>query len=248
MLVLPYQKRVNRAERCIRYYKNAVIGAASQAGSGFTIAAHTSATASHFEAVLNVLHPCTTDASMSTWEWMHGAPYNYNRHPLLPLGLKVTVYDQPRTKPRGAWGAHGSIGRYVGPAFDHYRCYKVVMADTIKIRVTSTLECHPTDVILPGASRSDRLTAALSEMADALRGANESELADNIGETERHQLRQPHAIFTERTPPSTAEAAQSTPSSLNGATVYHPEPILGVNRFVFTSHRTMSNMLTPSQS
>lgn len=196
-LVPPYQKRTNRAERGIRTFKNAVISSAAIAGKDFPMAKYAGDTVQHFEVVLNVLRPCGTDKDMSAWEWMHGAKYDFNRHPLLPVGMPVTVYDQPRTHPRGAWGNHGSPGHYVSPALDHYRCWVVAMSQTKKIRVASTLECHPKDVVLPGASRCDRLTAALTDLSSVLR-----ELAGQVipdaSEEQLHQVRQLNAVFTER--------------------------------------------------
>jgi hypothetical protein len=169
---------------------------------------HSSDTAQHFEVILNVLRPCGSDKTMCAWEWMHGAKYDFNRHPLLTVGMPVTVYDQPRTHPRGAWGDHGSPGHYVGPALDHYRCWSVLMP-TGKIRVASTLECHPRDVVLPGASRIDRLTAALTELTSALRDGAGQGIPD-ASEEQMQQVRQLHAVFTERSAHRETECEKAT--------------------------------------
>ena len=197
-LVPPYQKRTNRAERGIRTFKNAVISAAAIAGKEFPMARHASDTAQHFEVILNVLRPCGSNKAKSAWEWMHGAKYDFNRHPLLPIGMPVTVYDQPRTHPRGAWGNHGSPGHYVSPALDHYRCWVVAMSQTKKLRVASTLECHPKDVVLPGASRSDRLTTAVMELTNALRAIAGGRDVPDVTAEQMQQVRQLHAVLTER--------------------------------------------------
>ena len=214
-LVPPYQKRTNRAERGIRTFKNAVISGAAIAGKDFPMAKYAGDTVQQFEVVLNVLRPCGTDKNMSAWEWMHGAKYDFNRHPLLPVGMPVTVYDQPRTHPRGAWGNHGSPGHYVSPALDHYRCWVVAMSQTKKIRVASTLECHPKDVVLPGASRSDRLTAALTELTSVLR-----ELAGQVipdaSEEQLHQVRQLNAVFTERAAHRERTESDEPPQTVSG--------------------------------
>lgn len=196
--VPPYQKRVNRSERAMRPYKNAVISATAIAGPKFPMKKHSRDTAQHIEVILNITRPCGTDKNMSAWEWMHGAPYDFNRHPLLPIGMPVTVHDQSRTHPRSAWGNHGSPGHYAGPALDHYRCFTVIMDDTNKVRITSTLACHPRDIVLPGASRSDRLTATLQDLSKVLRELVDGRDIPDANPDQNKLVRQLHAIFTDR--------------------------------------------------
>lgn len=206
-LIAPHVKRNNHAERAIQTFKNAFISAAVTAGPTFTMRRHAREVTAHIEIVLNVLRPCGTDKTKCAYEELHGEPYDFNSYPLLPIGTPVTVYDPPRTGQRGPWSVHGQLGRYVGPAPDHYRCWKICMDSTNKIRVTSTLDCHPKDILMRGASHAELVTGALTELTTVLRGANEKDLAGlDLTERHKHDLRQLHAVLTKRSPVTKAES------------------------------------------
>ena len=74
------------------------------------------------EATLNMMRPSNVNPTISAWEHMNG-PYNFDRHPLAPAGIKVAVHEKPNE--RGTWAAHATIGFYLGPAMQHHRCYRV---------------------------------------------------------------------------------------------------------------------------
>lgn len=223
--VPPGQHQYNKSERYIRFYKNKVISAKAIAGADFDMARNTASTSPQIEVVMNVVRACTTDPTMSAYKWMHGHDFDYGSTPLLPLGLKVTVYDQPKTQPRGAWGPHGQIGHVVGFCPDHYRCYLVLMARTGKTRITNTLEFHPTDVILPGASQADQVVTALRELSSAIKGSTEADLAgQDMDEEDKQQLRDLHAVFSKRTTPPPAQADKADTPRTPPSTERPPVP------------------------
>jgi hypothetical protein len=48
------------------------------------------------------------------------APFDFNKTPLAPLGIKALIYNDPDS--RASWAPHATDGYYVGPAVDHYQC------------------------------------------------------------------------------------------------------------------------------
>ena len=111
--VPPNNKRTNTAERIIRSWRNHFI-------SGLQCWDYL---LQQTDLTYNLLHPCPTNPSISAYEGFHGATYDFAAHPIAPLGTHVIVYESPAQ--RSTWAAHGVDGFYLGPALDHYRCYKV---------------------------------------------------------------------------------------------------------------------------
>ncbi len=69
-----------------------------------------------------------------------------------------------------SWAPHGQVGYYLGPAYDHYRCHRVLMSDAWSTRITDTVEWFPVDYVMPGAAPADILLAALQELTHAIDG------------------------------------------------------------------------------
>ena len=75
-----------------------------------------------------MLRPCKSRPEISAYERMYGAPYNFDKHPMLPLRLPVMVWDQPKTgtvasseskgKGRTSWGDHSQLGYIPGSRKD----------------------------------------------------------------------------------------------------------------------------------
>jgi hypothetical protein len=75
---------------------------------------------------------------------MYGAPYDFNKCPIAPLGIKVVAHIPPEE--RASWAHHGIFGFYVGPAPEHYRCYQIYIPSTKGIRISDCLEWFPEDI------------------------------------------------------------------------------------------------------
>ena len=120
---------------------------------------------------MNLLRPSHAHPRVSAWEGMHGA-YDFDAHPLAPPGTAVTIHEKPDQ--RTTWGKHGVAGFYIGPALQHYRCYRVWASDTCSIRITDTLAWHPHGYKWEEHSplehvteTADALTKALQHLADS---------------------------------------------------------------------------------
>ena len=85
---------------------------------------------------------------------------------IAPAGIKVVVHDKPDYRP--SWAAHGVDELYLGPALDHYRCWRTWITRTQSVRVSDTIEWFPSRVRMPGASALETLTAAITDVDAAL--------------------------------------------------------------------------------
>ena len=130
------------------------------------------------EITLNLVRPCPWDPTISAWEALHGRPWDWNAHPMAPIGTRVVSHEQPDA--RGSWAPRGTVGWYVGPAPQHYRCWTVVAAGTGKARVANCLEWFPEHVHMPGSSPDEALCAGLNDTAAALRRISGSDPRKNL--------------------------------------------------------------------
>jgi hypothetical protein len=81
--------------------------------------------------------------------------------------MKVVVHDKPDA--RATWATHGTDGFYVGPAMQHCRCWRCHMPETRAIRITDTIAWLPLGHTMPGHSQLEAFTAAVTDLATAVR-------------------------------------------------------------------------------
>ena len=135
-LVPPYVKNPNRAERAIRTAKNHII--ATRAGFHPECPnTYLDKCLTQIEMTLNILRPFEYDPAISAYEGLRGETYNFQRHPIAPVGCKVLTWDAPDH--RGSWADHGVPAVYLGPALDHLRSFEVWVPNTSAPRVTNTV-------------------------------------------------------------------------------------------------------------
>ena len=163
--VSPSNHRANKAERAIRTWKNHFIAGLSSADPSFDFALW-----DHLllqcDLSLNLMRSAACDPSISAWQQLHGA-YDFAAHPLHRPGCKVVSWVAPDA--RGPFSAHGDDGFYLGPALDHYRCYKIWIPGTRAIRTTDTVSWHPFNPLLSNAiAPHDELLDAISYLTSAL--------------------------------------------------------------------------------
>ncbi len=73
-------------------------------------------------------------------------PRDFNVAPIVPFGIKVVAHVPPQK--RTSWDQHGVIGYYVGPAYEHYRCYRIWVPATKAFRISDCLKLFPADIML----------------------------------------------------------------------------------------------------
>ena len=91
-------------------------------------------------------HPQSTSPSrlnpkLSAYAQLEGA-FNFTHTPLAQPGTRVIVHEKPTH--RRTWAPHGVDGWYLGPAMDHYQCYRVWIPSTHAERIADTVKLfHP---------------------------------------------------------------------------------------------------------
>ena len=94
---------------------------------------------------LNLLRTSRLNNKLSAYEQLEGT-YDFNRRPMAPLGIKVQAYEMPTH--RGTWDEHATDGWYIGPAPNHYQCYKVLTKITQGIKTPPRVKFSHT--LIPG--------------------------------------------------------------------------------------------------
>ena len=174
-LAAPGQHRTNAAERAIRTFKNHFIAGLCSTDEHFPL---------HLwdrlieQAVitLNLLRGSRMNPKHSAWSQLNG-PYDHNAWPLAPPGIHVLVHEKPDN--RKSWGKHANDAWYIGPAINHYRCFRVYMRETQSERITDTLTWFPKHVPLPTATSTEIVTAGLQDVVNELQSpTNPNSLID----------------------------------------------------------------------
>jgi hypothetical protein len=111
----------------------------------------------------------------------------------------VIAHEKPQQ--RASWDPHGVDGWYLGPAPDHYCCYRVYNNKTKADSILDTVEFFPAKVAMPRTSSKDLAAIAAQELTHALMHPAPSAPFSIIGGAQLEALRQ-LAIFNSALPPS----------------------------------------------
>jgi hypothetical protein len=164
-LAAPTNHRALRAERAIQTYKNHFIATLCTLDPSFPLTLWEDLLP-QIEMTLNIMRGSYVNPLISAYEQVMG-PYDFNRHPFVPLGVPVIVYEKPKSQ-RASWDPHGVKGFYLGPAPLHYRCFNVWVPETNRVRVSDTLSWHPKQFHMPGSNPSEIVASAISDLIAAL--------------------------------------------------------------------------------
>ena len=168
-LASPYSHRMNPAERAVQSFKNHFIS--NLHGTDTTFPANQwDRIIPQCEMTLNMLQRSRINPNISAYNQMFEL-YDYNSHPLAPLGTKAFVHERPEQ--RASFADHGKIGYVIRPAKDHYRHLQFYIPETRGIRVSDTYVFLPTKYEMPATAEADRLTLALEEVTEAISNRNE---------------------------------------------------------------------------
>ena len=122
----PGMHRINAAERAIRTFQNHFIATMCTTDKAFPLMLWDD-TLNQMELTCNLLRGARLNPRLSAHEFLHGR-FDYNATPLAPIGIRVLAYEGPDK--RGTWSPHGLDAWYLGPAYEHYRCYRVWIWET----------------------------------------------------------------------------------------------------------------------
>ncbi len=100
--------------------------------------------------------------------------FSFDATPMAPPGTEVLVHLKPSR--RTSWSFHTANGWYIGPSLKHYRCIRLIMADTRAERLTDTFRYKHHAMSVPTITPTDRIIAATKHLTDALAGTQEAPL------------------------------------------------------------------------
>ena len=124
------------------------------------------------DTTLNMLRPCCQNSLLLAHEALEGS-FSFNATPMAPLGTEVLVHIKPNR--RSTWGYHASKAWYLSHSTNHYRCIRVLMANTPgSERIMNTFRfCHHT-IPVPTITATDRILHATACLTAAIEGVQEA--------------------------------------------------------------------------
>ena len=170
-LVPPGIHRANAAERAIRTFKNHFLAGLATCDPEFHLHLW-DRLIPQCELTLNLLRSSRINPKLSAHAQVHGQ-YSYNSTPLAPPGCHVMVHVKPGA--RESWAPHALDAWYLGPAPEHYRCYRVWLWSTKHERTSDTLTWLPKTVKLPQLNPTETIIQCTVELTSAINKLN----ADN---------------------------------------------------------------------
>ena len=188
-IVPPHIHRCNSAERAIQTFKNHFIAGLASTDPNFPLS-NWCRLLPRAELTLNLLRPSQLNPKLSAYTQLEGA-FDFNRTPLAPPGSCVIVHEKP-TQCR-TWAPYGVDGWYIGPAMDHYQCYRVWIPSTHAERIADTIQFFPTILGTLTLSHCDATLQAARELTHALQNLNN---ANPLSQLSDDQLRALHQLST----------------------------------------------------
>ena len=167
-VVPPGNHRRNPAERAIQTYKSHFISILNGVDDDYPEGAWDYLIA-QTNLTLNILRTCRVNPAHSAHSYLYG-PYDFNAHPLAPLGCKAVIHERATGKggKRSTWGNRGKTGYYIGPALNSYRAWRFYMPDTGGIQVTDTAEFFP-QYPIPNTTTTTQISNSLDIIANMLK-------------------------------------------------------------------------------
>ena len=122
---------------------------------------------------LNLLRPARCNPHLSAYAYLNGE-HNYNKVPLAPPGTKIIIHRKPNQ--RKTWDFHGQLGWYVGPAPEHYRCFRCFIPSTGKEIITDTVKFLPEKIPFPCETFQERFLRILNKLTKLIHNSKNEPL------------------------------------------------------------------------
>jgi hypothetical protein len=207
-LASPHDHRLNPAERAIQTFKNYLISILHGCDSNFP-AWLWCQIIPQVVMTLNMLQRSRINPKLSAYTQIFGV-FDYNRTPLAPIGTRTVVHQRTTQQGRTTFADHGVIGWSVGPAMNHYRHWSFYIPKTRGTRVSDTVVFLPEKYTMPATASSDRATAALEELTEALKKPSAAKPFLNTG----NKLNEAIAALTEMSAMNLTTTGTSTKGSV----------------------------------
>jgi hypothetical protein len=190
-LVPPHNHRRNAAERAISIFKDHFIAGLSTTDKNWPM---------HLwcrllpqaQLTLNLLRQSRLNPRLSAEAQLNGN-FDFNATPLAPPGTRVIMHDKANV--RRTFAPHGTDGWYLGPAREHYRCYRLYNSKTGHERINDTVEFFPTHANMPYCSAADTAVHAAQELTAALKNPTPAAPFAPIGDEQLAAIQQLAIIF-----------------------------------------------------
>ncbi len=160
-LVPPHNHRRNAAERAIRTWKNHFTAGLCSTDEQFPMHLWCRLL-NQANITLNMLRPSQRNPKVSAYTMLEGN-FDFNKTPMAPPGTKVIVHE--KSGQRLTWDPHGTEGWYLGPALEHYRCYRVFTNKTKAEQTIDTVEFFPQHTKVPYQLPTDVAIKAVKELS-----------------------------------------------------------------------------------
>jgi hypothetical protein len=120
---------------------------------------------------LNMLCPCCQNPLLLAHKALKGL-FSFKATPMAPLGTEVLVHMKQYCQ--HMWGYHASKAWYLLHAAKHYRCIRVLMADTGSKKITDMFQFkhHAIPVLVIAAT--DRIIDAMTRLTATIAGIQDA--------------------------------------------------------------------------
>ena len=115
---------------------------------------------------LNLLRTSRRNTKISAYEELNGK-FSYNKTPLIPVGTKALVYNDPSDKT--SFEARALEAFVVSWAMLHYRYLIVWLPGTKGFQISDTYKLYPAHCRLPAISENDETLIAAQDMLQAFK-------------------------------------------------------------------------------
>jgi hypothetical protein len=231
-LVPPHIHRRNAAERAIRTFKNHFVAGLASTDKRFPLHLW-DRLLPQAELTLNLLRPARLNPKLSAYAILHGI-FDFNSTPLAPPGTKILIHEKPQVRP--SWSPHGEEGWYLGPALDHYRCYRVYATATAAERISDTVAFFPEQTVLPYCSSADAAMIAARQLVAALQHPTPAAPIAPPDTTQLQALQNLAAIFQAAIPVPTMPTDKLQPTTAQPNSAPLPGVRMAVPKQTVTTH------------
>jgi hypothetical protein len=96
--------------------------------------------------------------------------FSHNATPLAPPGTHMLIHEKPAQ--RASWAPHAVDAWYIGPALDHYRCYRAWVWSTRSEIISDTVTWLPKTVPFPTRTTTEVIIDSTQQLRRALAQLN----------------------------------------------------------------------------
>ena len=140
----------------------------------------------HVETIINLSRPSKINPKVSAYTIVNGH-FDYNKTPLATARMKTIV--RVTANDRTTWGPHGESGWIVGSAPKNFRCWKVLIKRTNKIRTSNTVEVFPVRCGNPLLTEAEQISLLLRDLVKILSSPTRTLSSISYGDELNNALR-----------------------------------------------------------